>query len=318
VYPEEIQKCSLNNRVSCFSCPVGCRHIASIREGLYKGTGEGLSYEVGWAFGSNCGVSRLDAIVYANWLCAEYGLDPVSCGATIACAMELADIGVVSQSEIGIDRPLRRGDAEAMVELTCLAGQARGFGKAIGKGSYRLAKAYSHPEFAMCCKKQEIPPFGIHVLRDFGLHIATSNDGGRYIVGYLMKNYLNGFSAERVKSMQDELALLESSGLCIFSNTVMETSRLVEHLSLATGIPFTETYGRLVGERIWNLERLYDLTGDFEGDTLPQQLMEEVSPMSDGTYFSTRFHAQLKQYYDARGWNGKGIPTKERKEILHL
>ncbi|MBI3761288.1 MAG: hypothetical protein HY260_05425 [Chloroflexi bacterium] len=102
----------LKNR-ACFACPIACTRVSEVKDGPYSGRGEGPEYETTWSFGAMCGVSNLDAVAKANFLCRDYGIDSMSAGATVACAMELYEKGYVPQSDIGF--PLRFGDADAMI-----------------------------------------------------------------------------------------------------------------------------------------------------------------------------------------------------------
>ena len=122
----------LRNR-GCFGCSIGCGRITEIKEGPFKSRGEGPEYEAGWSFGSDCGVSDLGAACKANFLCNQYGIDPITMGATVACAMELFEMGALPEEDIGF--PLRFGDAEAMVRATEMTCKGEGFGKIMGLGS---------------------------------------------------------------------------------------------------------------------------------------------------------------------------------------
>jgi len=116
--------------------------VVEITEGPYKVNPRygGPEYETTSAFGSYCGVSNLAAVAYANQLCNQYGMDTISCGATIAWAMESYGEGKLTLEDTdGIE--LKFGNTEAMVKMTEMIAKAEGFGKVLGMGSYAAAKA---------------------------------------------------------------------------------------------------------------------------------------------------------------------------------
>jgi aldehyde:ferredoxin oxidoreductase len=217
-YSETKHEYFLKKRKACFSCPIGCRYVIEIKDGPCAGIGECIGSEASLAFGTGCRIKELDAVIYANWLCLEYGMEPVSCGAAIACAMQLATSGALSEAEIGLPRPLRFGDTVAMVALTRMIGRGVGFGKRLAKGAGSLAAECGHPELS---------------------DIADS--------------FLNKQTAD-----EKERTLMESSGICLFCDTAIPTPRLTEQLTLATGHTFTAEDGAGIGERICNLERLFN------------------------------------------------------------
>ena len=110
----------------------------------YKGEGEGPEYETAWGFGGDCGVDNFDAGIKANYYCNEYGMDTISMGSTVACAMELYEKGYVTLEDTG-GIALNWGDGDAMLEMVRLTAVGEGFGKKLGQGSYRLAESYGHP-----------------------------------------------------------------------------------------------------------------------------------------------------------------------------
>ena len=140
----------------CFSCIISCGRTSRVTNPKFAGRGEGPEYESAWAFGPDCGVDNLDAVTKANYYCNEYGMDTITMGSTIACAMELYEKGLIGLKETG-GIPLDFGNAEAVVEMVRLTGIGEGFGKKLALGSYRLAESYGHPELSMTVKKQEMP-----------------------------------------------------------------------------------------------------------------------------------------------------------------
>ena len=169
---------------ACFACPIGCGRVIKIPDGKYKGIVAGPEYEAGWAYGASCGVDDMNAIDKANHVCNLLGLDPITMGATIACAMELRDIGVLSEDEIG--GKIEFGNADSIIEWTEKTGNREGFGDLLALGSYRLAEKYGHPELSMSVKKQEMPAYDGRAIQGMALEYATSNRGGCHVRGYVV------------------------------------------------------------------------------------------------------------------------------------
>ena len=160
----------------CFSCIISCGRGSKVTNPKYAGEGEGPEYESAWAFGPDCGIDDLDAVTKANFMCNELGLDTVTMGTTIACAMDLYQAGIIHKKDTG-GVELKFGDAETMVEMVRLTGMREGFGDKLALGSYRLAESYGHPEYSMSVKKQEMPAYDPRAVQGIGLNYATSNRG---------------------------------------------------------------------------------------------------------------------------------------------
>lgn len=174
----------------CFACIIDCGRVTAVKDGPYKGDGEGPEYETAWAFGAQCGVDDLEAISKANYICNELGIDTITMGSTIGCAMELFEKGYVKEEETGMD--LSFGNAEALVKLTEDAGLRRGFGDKLADGSYRLAEYYGAPELSMSVKRQELPAYDPRGVQGMALTYATSNRGGCHVRGYLISPEIMG------------------------------------------------------------------------------------------------------------------------------
>jgi aldehyde:ferredoxin oxidoreductase len=167
----------------CFSCIISCGRGTKVTNPKFAGEGEGPEYETAWGFGSDCGVDNMDAIIKANYLCNELGLDTITCATTIACAMDLYESGIITAKDTG-GMAIKFGDAETMVKLVEMTANREGFGDQLAEGSFRLATRYNHPEFSMSAKKQEMPAYDPRGVQGIGLHYATSNRGGCHVRGY--------------------------------------------------------------------------------------------------------------------------------------
>ena len=318
----------LHRNKGCFGCTVACGRV-SFAADPYAHEGEGPEYESTWSFGADCGVDDIDAIAVANYRCNELGLDTISLGSTLACAMELYERGYLDRQTAGHD--LRFGNARAMVDLVEDAGYRRGFGELLGQGSWRLASHFGHPELSMTVKKQEMPAYDPRAIQGIGLNYATSNRGGCHVRGYLISPEILGVpqkldpqSIEEKpawdKVFQDLTAAVDSAGLCLFITFGIGGEEVAAQLAAATGVPYTAEDVLKVGERIWNLERLFNLKAGFSAadDTLPPRLLGD--PMPEGPHKGrvSRVPEMLPRYYEARGWDARGVPTPEKLAELGL
>ena len=169
---------------ACFGCTIACgriskmdeNHFTIVNKPQYRGASGGLEYEAAWALGAANGVNDLEALQYANLLCNEEGIDPISFGATVAATMELYDMGILTKEQLGIEANF--GSAQALAFLVEETINGRGFGKEIGQGSKRLTEKYGHPELSMSSKGQEFPAYDGRAIQGIGLAYATSNRGG--------------------------------------------------------------------------------------------------------------------------------------------
>ena len=326
---EAIAEKILIKRGACARCPIGCKRVTEIREGKYKGEhGMGPEYETTWSLGAMCSVDDLNAITKAHYLCNEYGLEALSVGVTVACAMELYEKGYIPEKDTPF--PIRFGDGDALVKLVEMMGKREGIGDLLAEGSYRLAEHYGHPELSMSVKKQELSAYDPRGMKGMGLGIATSTSGGHHMRAFCYDweirltpsaddrlKYEN--KVEMIKNLQDLTAVIDSSGMCLFTVRALGVSEYTAILRVITGIPYSEDEVMKAGERIWNLERLFDLRAGFtkKDDAFPPRLSEPIpTGASKGEIFE--IDRILPEYYKLRGWDEDGIPTKEKLAELGL
>ena len=311
----------------CFGCSICCARVTRVPDGPFKSAGEGPEYEAGWSYGADCGVSDLAAICKANFLCNEYGMDPITLGATIACAMELAEMGAIPVEDIGYE--LRFGDANAIVDLTEKTGKNEGFGKILKLGSYRLAEKYGHPELSMSVKKQEMPAYDGRALQGMGLEYATSNRGGCHVRGYLTSPEVLGVpikvdpfvtegKPELLMLFQDLTALIDSLGVCLFTTFGLGLEELAAQYREAIGSDETDAEILRKGERVWNLEKRFNIAAGVEDDTLPPRLLNEKLPRGAAAGRVSLLDEMLCEYYKVRGWDENGVPTAEKVAELGI
>lgn len=324
---ESLAKKYLVKNTGCFSCAIGCGRLTEVPDGPFKSKGEGPEYETAWAYGAACGVNDLAAICKANFLCNEYGMDTITMGTTIACAMELYEKGLLTAADIG--RPLPFGDVEGIVLMTELTGKYEGFGKKLAQGSYRLAEEYGAPELSMSVKKQEMPAYDGRAVQGMGLEYATSNRGGCHVRGYLTSPEILGVpvkmdplvtegKAPMLKIFQDLTALVDSVGTCLFTTFGLGLPEIAAQYRTAVGSAETDEEILLKGERIWNIEKQFNIAAGVEKDTLPPRLLREALPSGAGKGKVVELDIMLKEYYEVRGWNAAGEPTEDKLKALGL
>jgi len=303
----------------CFACPMACGRVTKVGD-LET---EGPEYETIWAFGAQCGVDDLEAITRANHLCNDLGLDTISMGSTIGCAMEL--------SERGKFKGPKFSDAKAIVELTRATAMREGLGDKLAEGSARLAKGCGLPDLSMSVKGLEIPAYDPRGVQGHGLAYATSNRGSCHLRAYmiapevlglpkLMERFSTSGKPEMTVIFQNLTATVDSLILCEFTMFALETVEYAKLLSAATGIEFSDEEVMLIGERIWNLERLFNIREGFgaKDDTLPKRLLEEPMPEGPSKGRTCMLDKMLPSYYAFRGWDSKGVPTEEKLRELGL
>ncbi|HEX3015862.1 MAG TPA: aldehyde ferredoxin oxidoreductase family protein [Desulfobacteria bacterium] len=313
----------------CMGCSISCGRINKVSSGKFKTFGEGPEYETAWGYGADCGIDNLEAIIKANNLCNELGLDTITMAATIACAMELYENGYIKQEDSG--GPLNFGNVEAIVALTRQTAYREGFGDQLAEGSYRLAAKYDHPELSMSVKKQELPAYDPRALQGLGLNYATSNRGGCHVRGYLTSPEILGIpekldnlategKAGWVKTFQDLTAAVDSAGICLFTTFGLGGPEIAEQLKTITGIDYSVEDVLTCGERIWNLERLINLKSGLTqaDDCLPPRFFTEPMKVGPNQGQLSKLAEMLPEYYQLRGWDENGKPTEERLKALAI
>jgi aldehyde:ferredoxin oxidoreductase len=324
---EALRDTILNRKVSCFACLVSCGRLTKVDVPGFEGEGEGPEYETIGLLGSSCGVSSLPAIAKASYICNELGMDTIEMGGAIACAMELFERGFLPEKEIGFE--LNFGNAEAMVKLVGQAGLRQGFGDVLADGGYRMAERYGHPELFMGVKKQGFAAYEPRALKGMGLGYVTSNRGACHFRGAtLLVEISDPYSIEGkpaiLKQLQDQTAVVDAAGLCMFNTRGLTPDKISDViltiLETVTGAGYDIESILRTGERIWNLERLFNLKAGFtkKDDTLPPRMLEEPIPTGPAKGQVHELNIMLPEYYQVRGWDENGVPTPEKLEELGL
>jgi aldehyde:ferredoxin oxidoreductase len=310
----------LVKNASCWACPIGCTRVSKTD----KVEGEGPEYETTWAFGAACGINDLAAIIEANAIANDLGIDTISAGATLACAMELTEKGY-------LDSDLRFGRADLLAPTLEDIGYRRGLGDELAEGSLRFARRYGHPELSMSVKGLEMPAYDPRGMQGQGLLYATSNRGACHMRGNMLglevlglPKLIDRFQVQGKSSFvilhQNAMAAIDSLVICTFTNMGVAEEYFARTLTAVTGVPFSTGDLIRAGERVWNLERLYNLREGFTraDDTLPARLLEE--PVSEGPSkgWVSKLEPMLKEYYRARGWDENGVPKPAKLAELEL
>jgi aldehyde:ferredoxin oxidoreductase len=338
---EKVSGETLNERfvakvIGCSSCAMRCEHVCVVPEGPYKGTMTRMEYEPLWAMGPYCGVDRLDAIIKGMDLSNYYGVDSIGVGVIVGFVMDCYEKGILTKKDLdGIDA--RFGNQEALVQLIEKIGKREGIGdilaegvkiagEKIGKGAEKLAQHI---------KGVEVTGYDLRCLKTAALGFAVSfrgadhNRHGAY--GFDVKGKVNRLIVEKgrgkmVKDMEDQYTLVDSLIVCKFSRGTYYKALedMAKLYSLVTGFEVTPEEMRLAGERINNVARLFNIREGLgrKDDTLPYKVMNLPVPdegPSKGAYVSQKeLDFLLDDYYETRGWNKEGVPTKEKLKELSM
>jgi aldehyde:ferredoxin oxidoreductase len=224
---------------------------------------------------------------------------------------------------------LRFGSAEAFVAITEQFVTGEGFAKDLGLGSKQLCEKYKRPELSMTVKGQEFPAYDPRGIQGIGLAYATSNRGACHLRGYTIASEVLGIpvktemndtdgKAELVKAFQDATALVDSAGLCVFTTFAWGMDNIAPQVDAACEGDWSVENCLETGERIWNMERLFNEAAGFtaDDDKLPKRLLEEVIKHGPTEGQVNRLGEMLPQYYEARGWTADGkIPDETRQRL---
>jgi len=331
VTPNSNGHTNLITNKACFGCTIACGRIAHIdqnhfsivnRKEYWHASG-GLEYETAYAFGPVVGVDDIDALTFAGYLMNEHGMDPISFGATLSAAMELFEMGILTTKDTdGI--PLNFGNAKALTVMAEKTGKYEGFGQVLALGSKRMCEKYGHPEISMAVKGQEFAGYDSRALPGMGLGYATSNRGACHLKHDVFAEDMSDQSAagkaEPCKTSQDAIATIDSTGLCLFTSGSWDLSDYADQIDAACEGNWTKERLQETGERIWNLERQFNLAAGLTraDDTLPPRLLNDPVPSGTAKGRVCELTTMLDEYYELRGWSSDGVPTDATIDRLGL
>lgn len=325
---------------ACFGCPINCSKLGFVRSGKYRGTVvEGIEYETSTLLGANLEISDLGLIAAANELCDRLGLDTLSAGNVIGFVMECFEKGIVSEKDLdGLRLEFRNG--EAVLEMLRKIAFREGIGDLLSQGVREVARAFGKgsEKFAMEVKRLEFPGWEVRSSPGMGLAYATAERGADHERAFPIAYEVRGAKTPDGKTLdrygvegkafvtkydQDMNAFFYSVALCDMVTGAVGQERCVDLLNAATGWNMTSEEVPLIGERIWNIVRLFNVREGFsrEEDTLPERVFRD--PLTTGvaagkTIDRQNFEKMLNEYYEIRGWDRNGIPTQKKCKELGL
>ena len=338
-------------RDTCFSCSIKCKRVSQIDEGPFKTDAKygGPEYETLATFGSYCGISNMDAIIHANALCNMYGMDTISCGATISWAMECWAEGKITAEDTG-GIELEYGSAEAMVKMTEMIAKQEGFGKILAEGSQKASEIIGRgtEDYLITSKGQEAPAHMPQVKRSLSVIYAANpfgadHESSEHDPAY--KAYPERMEQIGLTNPQERLALneemmrfamvtqhlssaVDSLSVCAFifgaSFQLYDANQLVEVVNAVTGWDTDMTEILAVGERRLNMLRAFNSREGIgrESDTLPKKMFKRPleGGRSDGYSIDEKeWETALENYYRLCDWDVMtGHPSLKKMESLGL
>jgi aldehyde:ferredoxin oxidoreductase len=324
-------------KTACPGCNKPCGKWFVVENGKYACEVDGVEYETQYSLGANLEIDDIEAVAKANELCDQYGLDTISTGLTISWAMEAVEKGILSENDLEVK--LSFGDAESVLRTIELMGSKEGkIGKLLGDGVKHAVETIKNgEEFAIHVKGMELPAYDVRGAKGIALAFAVSYRGGCHLTACVYGTELGGrwwtfegvdrWSIEEkgyeVKVHEDLMAVYDALGVCKFSRHMFYGKGFLDVIHAVTGM--TLSIGDLMsaGERIINIIRAFNVREGMgrKDDTLPLRVMHEPIPegkSKGGIILEKELDEMLKQYYQARGWDSEGRPTRTKLHILGL
>ncbi|RLI30685.1 aldehyde ferredoxin oxidoreductase [Candidatus Bathyarchaeota archaeon] len=335
---------------ACFACRTRCKKVYKSTQEPYVVTSEGPEYEAIYSFGSNLGNDNFPSILYANYLCNQYGLDAISTGCTIAFLTECVEKGIVSREEVdGLD--LKWGNHEAFIELIHKIAKREGIGNLLAEGVKRAAEKIGRGAeyYALHVKGMEVSGQDGRTHRSIGLSHAVASRGADHLRGLVTVDQLGyeEIAAERwgrdklpeicnpysekwkalaVKTTEDVYALRDTLIVCWYTVSWPPIYWVEDFARVLPAVTGEDAFGKVdellrIGERIVNLERCFNVREGItrKDDRLPERFTKEPMPQGPGKGQTVNLDIMLDEYYDLRGWDKKtGIPKRETLEKLQL
>lgn len=319
---------------ACYRCPVACGKINEVKEGPFAGARARTEFESIGLLGPNCGVDDFGAIVAANQLCDELGMDTMSGGVLAGFVMELFERGLITTEDTeGIEA--RFGNGQALLEILKLIADRRGIGDLLAEGMNVIAE--KKPEWTLYMLHVKGLPFAAYDPRGFygnALTYGTSSRGACHNVGgWTIRAELQSGQYDRfalkgkgklVQGIQDNRAYVDSLGICTVVRGSMDfyEEPRKEVIEAVTGYNFTP-HLQEIGTRIYNLERVILNREGIrkKDDMMPERIMKEAipsGPIKGQVLTQEMYESMLAEYYEVRGWNNDGVPTRETLDTLKL
>jgi len=332
---EEMKAHYHDRDTTCLKCPVACGKQYAISAGEFAGTRAKMpEYETIFALGPMLGIADPEALILANDLCDQLGMDTISMGVTLAFVCEALERGWLKASDVGV--PFGWGDWRGMLRLVEMTARREGFGDRLAEGAWRLAESV-HPEgtrLVYAVKRLELPAHSARALKGLSIGYATATRGGSHHDTRPTPQYAPTFDRRSTADKpafaarsQHFTAVGDSLVLCRFTSErgfgLFVDEPYARMVRAVTGWDVDAEELERVGERIVNLERLFNVREGVrrEHDVLPWKVMHEPIPEgpSAGMYCPPdELSAMLDAYYALRGWDAAGVPTPARLAALGL
>jgi len=337
----------------CYGCSVHCRHRYVLKEGPHAPIfAEGPEYTSLGAFGTMVDCKKMETILVANHLVNKYGVDTLETGGLVAWAMELYEKGIINDKDT-TGLKLEWGNEEVLFELIKQIAHRQGFGNLLADGfKTAIAKIGKGSEYyAIQIKGMSSLHSDERPTPSLALNIATSTRGADHLRGRpaidlyglpeemleevyggsVSSDYTSYEGKSRMVWWQELLyAVTDSIGTCKFQTMFCAVhapkwQEFAKLIRLAAGMEFTKTQLMETGERIYTIERMFNLREGFsrKDDALPERYFKEPTPVglpiAKGKRIEKdRFEKMLDEYYVLHGWDGNGVPKKETVEKLGL
>ena len=316
-------------------CNLKCSKITLAREGPHAGVVcEGPEYETEYALGACCEITDETAIIEADALCDQYGIDTISMGVSLGFVMECYEKGIITSKDTrGLE--IRFGRADLLARLIRDTAYRRGFGELLSLGTKRMAEKFDKgaEAFAMHCKGMELGGYDPRAARSLALVFACGSRGGCHKSGgscnaQALKELRTGearFSnegkAELTKTTREWRVVADSAIMCVFPQTAVTNATIAELLSAATGFTYNPETLYTIGERGSNVERAFNVREGLRRgwDTLPRRLLTESVQSGSTKGQIVELETLLDDFYQLCGWDIKtGIPTSTSLNQLGL
>lgn len=313
---------------ACYACFIACSKMTMAKDGVFAGTKiEGPEYETIGLWGSNLEIDYLPAVIKANYLCDDLGMDTVSAGSVIGFAMECFEKGIITKKDTG-GMDLQFGNYMAAIEILKQIAHREGFGAICAKGVRGMARHFGAESeaFAMHSKGLEFPAYDPRAGWGSTVTYATTPRGGCHRQAWPpTKEVLGGvdpFTTENkdklVVDMMSENCIMHSLLVCDFAGKLIPLSTLdwTNYLRAVTGLEYSESDLVEVAEMAETLIRKINLRHGMtaDDDMLPKRILEEALPTGPpaGKVVGTeRFLVMRASYYKLRGWDDRGVPMPE-------
>jgi aldehyde:ferredoxin oxidoreductase len=325
-------KTILKKRGTCYKCPVACKRIIEIKYGEYAGlSGKGPEYETCAAFGSLCLNDDLNLIAKANDICNRLGMDTISTGNIIAFCMECYERGLLNEENIGVK--LEWG-SHKMIRLIEMIGIREGIGDILADGVRKAAENLGMEDLAMHSKGLEIPMFDPRALKGMAIVLSTANRGACHMMGLSALVEMGGshpsLGLPRIKKsgegggrlvriLQDWASFMNSMILCQLPLIRLRNGPdyCAMIYSAVTGLDLDTQKMLKIGERIYNLQRIFNIDEGLSRDELPKRFMTEYHSKGPKRGEIVDLQPMLDEYYQERGWRN-GVPMEQKLEELNM